>query len=345
MKMEIKGRKIGYEETPLIIAEIGINHNGDLNTAKKMVQCAVKSGCEVIKHQTHFVHDEMTPEAQEIYPPNANSSIWDVMERCSLSRDDEIELKEYTEHLGAIYISTPFSRSAAEFLNEINVPAFKIGSGECTHLPLIRQIANYGKPVIMSTGMQPVENIKKSVKILEESGVPFALLECTNLYPSPPESVSLNGIKELRREFPRSIVGFSDHSIGPYMALAAVALGASIIERHFTDTRYRKGPDVTCSMDPAELRLLIDRSKEIHLAVRNTKKRTVEEEKVYRFARGSVVADKPMEKGYVIKEDDIWARRPGTGEIGVESFYDVVGKRLVNNVKFNQQLKWSDISD
>ncbi len=341
--MKISKRLISAESAPLIVAEIGINHGGDLNLARLMVRAAHESGCEIIKHQTHFVDDEMTEEAKSIFPPNSSSSIWDLMSKCSLKPEDEIALKDYAESLGLIYLSTPFSRAAANFLNEIGVPAFKIGSGECTHLPLIKHIASFGKPVIMSTGMQSVEAIKPSVKALEDAGVDYALLQCTNLYPSPPEIVSLAGMIELKKEFPNAIIGFSDHSIGPSMALASVALGACIVERHFTDSRYRNGPDIVCSMDPAELKYIIDRSREISIALKNSKKRTEPEESVYRFARGSVVADKEILKGQIIEFDDIWARRPGTGEIGVEDFYRVVGSRARKNMKKNHQISWADI--
>jgi N-acetylneuraminate synthase len=192
--------------------------------------------------------------------------------------------------------------------------------------------------------MQTIETIRASVAILDQAGIDYALLECTNLYPSPPEIVSLQGVTELRRAFPKAVVGFSDHSIGPEMALASVALGACILERHYTDTRYRKGPDISCSMDPAELRFLIDRSREIWSALHNPKERTAPEEDVYRFARGSVVADLDLPQGHVIGESDIWARRPGSGEIAAYDFDKVVGKRLTRAVKRNQQLRWSDLA-
>ena len=341
--MQIATRKIGPSEPPLVIAEVGINHGGDLAVAKHMVTLAAKSGCECVKHQTHFVEDEMTEAAKEIFPPNANMSIWDVMATCALSKDDEIELKQHTQSLGLIYLSTPFSRSAADFLEEIDVPAFKIGSGEADNLPLIRHIAKKGKPVIMSTGMQTIETVRKSVKILEDIGVDYALLECTNLYPSPPEIVSLKGVSDLRAAFPNAVVGFSDHSIGPEMALASVALGACILERHYTDSRYRKGPDIACSMDPAELRLLIDRSREIHIALHNEKRRTGPEEDVYRFARASLVADRDLAEGHTITDSDIWARRPGNGEIPGYRFDAVIGKSLTRDVHRNEQLRWTDL--
>ncbi len=341
--MKIGNRIIAHDQPPLVIAEIGINHGGSLSVAKEMVRLAAASGCECIKHQTHFLDDEMTDEAKSIFPPNADVSIWEVMARCALSAEDEIALKRYTESLGLIYLSTPFSRKAADFLNEIGVPAFKIGSGEADNLPLIRHIARFGKPVILSTGMQTIESIRASVSILDAAGIDYALLECTNLYPSPPEIVSLQGVTDLRQAFPRAVVGFSDHSIGPEMALASVALGACILERHYTDSRYRQGPDIINSMDPAELRFLIDRSREIHTALMNPKQRTPAEEPVYRFARASVVADRDLPEGHVITESDIWARRPGSGEIAGYDFDKVVGQRLTRAVTRNTQLKWSDL--
>ena len=340
--MKIAHREISDKHRPLVIAEIGINHGGDLNVAKEMARLAALSGCEMVKHQTHIVEDEMTEEAKLIFPPNADVSIWDVMKRCALSKDDERELKRYIEDLGMIFISTPFSRAAADFLLELDVPAFKIGSGEADNLPLIRHVAKMGKPIIMSTGMQTIESVRASVDILDASGVEYALLECTNLYPSPPEIVSLQGVTDLKKAFPNAVVGFSDHSIGPDMALASVALGACILERHYTDSRYRIGPDIINSMDPAELRYLIDRSAEIHTALHNPKQRTGPEEDVYRFARASVVADKDLPAGHLITEADIWARRPGSGDIAGYDFDKVVGKTLKAAVTHNQQLSWSD---
>ena len=343
--LHIAHRRISEFGPPLVVAEIGINHGGSLSVAMEMVRLAASAGCECVKHQTHFVDDEMTEEARTVFPPNANESIWDVMERCALGRDEEVQLKQYAERLGLIYLSTPFSRAAADFLNEIGVSAFKIGSGEADNLPLIRHVAGFGKPIVMSTGMQTVETLRESVKLLDSAGIEYALLECTNLYPSPPEHVSLKGIGALRDAFPNAVIGFSDHSIGPEMALAAVALGAVIVERHFTDSRYREGPDISCSMDPAELSYLVQRSRDIRTALNNDKERTAPEEAVYRFARASVVADRDLPAGHVIGTLDIWARRPGSGEIPGHEFDAVVGRTLKANVKRNTQLRWSDFVD
>ena len=341
--MKIGNLEVSYQLPPVIIAEIGINHGGDLSVAKNMVHSAFTTGCRVIKHQTHFLEDEMTDEAKSIFPPNAEISIWEVIEKCALSPEEEIELKKYTESLGMVYLSTPFSRKAADFLEEIGVPAFKIGSGESDNLPLIKHIATKGKPIILSTGLQTIESICKAVKLLEDAKIDFALLECTNLYPSPPEIVSLKGIIELKEAFPNSLVGFSDHSIGSEMALGAVALGACIIERHFTDTRYRKGPDISCSMDAAELKFLIERSKEIFIARNNSKMRTAPEEDVYKFARASVVADKNLAMGTKLTENDIWVRRPGTGSIPAKDYEKLLGKTLTKSKQLNEHIDWSDI--
>ena len=341
--MKIKNRTISSIDDPLIIAELGINHGGDLLVAEQMVKSAADRGCEVIKHQTHFLDDEMTPDAKKIMPPNANVSIWDVMEKCSLTKDEEIKLKKQVEDLGMIYISTPFSRSAADFLNDINVPAFKIGSGECDNLLLIEYIADFGKPIILSTGMQNLLSVEKPVEILEKKNIEYALLECTNIYPCPPEDIALGSLAQLSDKFPNAEIGFSDHSIGPTMALAAIALGATIVEKHFTDTKDRQGPDISCSMDPDELEHLIKKSKEVAYS-RDRKKFIANVEKdVYKFARSSIVSDKNLKKGDTIDRQNIWARRPGNGEIPAFEFEKVLGKTLKRDIARNTQIKWSDL--
>ena len=341
--MKIGERLISSRNKPLIIAEIGINHQGNLDIAKQMALAAYNAGAECIKHQTHIVEDEMTDHAKAIKPPNADLSIFDVIKNNSLSIDDELKLKNYVEKLGLIYISTPFSRLAADFLYDIDVPAFKIGSGECDNYPFIEHIAKYKKPIILSTGMNSINSVSKSVEILRQNEIEFALLECTNLYPSPPEIMSLKGISILKEAFPDALVGFSDHSIGHHMSLAAVALGACIIERHFTDSKYRKGPDISSSMDPIELKTLIEQSSDIFTAIHNDKKITEPEKDVYRFARGSVVADKDLKKGHAITLDDIWVRRPGTGEISPDQFNNLLGRVINCDLKANQQIKWSHL--
>ena len=240
--MEIEGRKIGVNHLPLVICELGINHNGSLNVAKKMVDKAASCGAEIIKHQTHVIEDEMSIEAKKIIPGNADVSIYEIMKSCALSEEKEIELQKYVQKKGMIFISTPFSRAAADRLENMNVPAYKIGSGECNNYPLLRHISSFGKPIILSTGMNDVSSIRKSVAIFEEYRVPYALLHTTNIYPTPNNLNKLSCIEELKSTFPKAIVGLSDHTQSNHACFGAVALGGSILERHFTDSMRRVGP-------------------------------------------------------------------------------------------------------
>ena len=171
-EIQIAGRKIGPAHDPFVIAEIGINHEGSLAVAREMVDAAKRAGAEVIKHQTHVVEDEMSGAARKVVPGNADVSIYEIMQRCALSEDDERQLKEYVERQDMIFISTPFSRAAADRLQRMNVPAYKIGSGECNNYPLLKHVASFGKPIILSTGMNTSASVAKAVMIFEEAGVP-----------------------------------------------------------------------------------------------------------------------------------------------------------------------------
>ena len=219
--IEIEGRKIGEGHKPLIIPEIGINHGGDLDVAYQMVDAAYKSGAEIIKHQTHIVADEMSVEAKKTIPGNSTKSIYEIMETCALDEKDEMSLKNYIESKGMIYMSTPFSRAAADRLQKMNVSSFKIGSGECNNHPLIEHIASFKKPMIVSTGMNNIESVKKTVEILKSYNVPYALLHTTNLYPTPLHLVRLGAMKELMREFPDAVIGLSDHTVSNMACFAA----------------------------------------------------------------------------------------------------------------------------
>ncbi|EKD55796.1 MAG: hypothetical protein ACD_59C00033G0004 [uncultured bacterium] len=339
---KIGDRKIGPDYPPLIIAEIGINHNGSIDVAKEMVDAAWKAGAEVIKHQTHIVQDEMSHEAKNVFPGNAEISIYDIMAKCALSEKDETMLKNYVESKNMIFISTPFSRAAADRLEKMNVPAYKIGSGECNNYPLIEHIAAFGKPVILSTGMNNIKSVKKAVNILRKKAVPFALLHTTNLYPTPSHLVRLGGMQELQSSFPKSVIGLSDHTTSNLACFAATALGASILERHFTDRMDRKGPDIINSMDAIRLKELIIGCEEI-FKMRGGKKENAPEEKVTMdFAFATVVTIKPIKKGEILTPKNIWVKRPGTGEIFADSYNELLGKKTTRNIDNDEHLKWSD---
>lgn len=343
--MQINNRKIGINQPPLVIVEIGINHEGSLLTAFEMVDAAYNAGAEVIKHQTHIVEDEMSQEAKKVIPGNANISIYEIMKRCALNEEDEIKLKEYVESKGMIFLSTPFSRAAANRLEKMGVCAYKIGSGECNNYPLIEHIASFGKPMIISTGMNDIKSIKKTVEILEKYKIDYALLHTTNLYPTPPNLVRLGAMIELQKEFPNVAIGLSDHTTSNLACFGAVALGASILERHFTDSMNRPGPDIINSMDPTALRELIIGSKEIAL-MRGGKKEAAKEEQVtIDFAFATIVTIKPIKKGEKFTKDNIWVKRPGTGEIKAEFYNDVLERVSKIDLSVDYHLKWENISE
>ncbi len=340
----IAGRKIGPDYPPIVIAEIGINHEGSLEVAKQMVDAAKRAGVEVVKHQTHIVADEMNKAAKLVIPGNATVSIYEIMERCSLNEQDELELKNYVESLGMIFISTPFSRAAAERLKKFDIPAYKIGSGECNNYPLLEHIASFGKPVILSTGMNTIESVQKAVAIFDKQNVPVALLHTTNLYPTPIHLVRFGAMTQLHNAFSNKVFGLSDHTLNNNACLGAVALGASILERHFTDTMQRQGPDIVCSMDENATRELIISSNEIWQMRGGTKKPADEEQVTIDFAFATVCTIASIKKGEVFTKENIWVKRPGTGKILAEKFNDILGKTATRDIDNDEQLILEDIN-
>jgi N-acetylneuraminate synthase len=341
---EIAGRKIGYDYDPLVIAEIGINHEGSLTVAKEMVDAAKAAGVEVVKHQTHIVEDEMSSAAKHTIPGNAEVSIYEIMRRCSLNEVDELELKNYVESKGMIFISTPFSRAAADRLHKWDVPAYKIGSGECNNYPLLQHIASFGKPVILSTGMNTIESITKAVAIFKKHHVPYALLHTTNLYPTPNHLVRLGAMVEVQHAFPDAVVGLSDHTLSNHACLGAVALGASILERHFTDTMDRPGPDIICSMDVKACSELIEGSKIIAQQRGGVKGPANEEQVTIDFAFATICSIKPIKAGEAFTKENIWVKRPGKGGILAEEYDNVLGKTARFDVETDTQIQWEAVA-
>ena len=342
--LKIANRKIGYNYPPLVIVEIGINHNGSLKIAFEMVDSAYKSGAEIIKHQTHIIDDEMSFEAKKVIPGNSTKSIYQIMKESALNEEDEIKLKNYVESKGMIFISTPFSRAAADRLERMGVCAYKIGSGECNNYPLIEHIASFGKPMIISTGMNNLKDIKKTVKILKKFKIDYALLHTTNLYPTPSNLVRLGALDDLKKAFPKTIIGLSDHTTSNLACFGAVALGASILERHFTDRMDREGPDIINSMDSLALRELIIGSNELAKMRGGRKKRLKEEQITIDFAFATVVTIKPIKKGEILTKENIWVKRPGIGEIKAKNFKKILGKKALIDLDENIHLKKAYIS-
>ncbi len=342
--LNIAGRKVGPDYPPLVVAEIGINHEGSLKVAKEMVDAAERAGVEVVKHQTHIVADEMNAEAKKVIPGNADVSIYEIMDRCSLNEEDERKLKEYVESKGMIFISTPFSRAAADRLERFGVSAYKIGSGECNNYPLLKHIASFGKPVILSTGMNTIESISKALKIFDEAEVPVAILHTTNLYPTPTHLVRLGAMQEMHMAFPDRVFGLSDHTLNNNACLAAVALGASVLERHFTDHMDRTGPDIVCSMDEQACADLIQGSREIWEMRGGSKQPAKEEQVTIDFAFATVCTISAIKKGETFTKDNLWVKRPGTGEILAEFYEDILGKTATRDLEDDVQLTHNDYS-
>lgn len=344
MEFRIGDRAVGNDFPPLVIAELGINHGGSLKVAFEMVDAAARAGVEVLKHQTHIVEDEMSKAAKSVIPGNATESIYDIMAKCALNEEDEIALMDYVQSKGMIFISTPFSRAAADRLQRMGVSAFKIGSGECNNHPLLHHIAAFGKPMILSTGMNTLESVRKAVKVIKSHNVPFALLHTTNLYPTPNHLVRLGAMQELMQEFPGVPVGLSDHTISNHACFAAVTLGGVILERHFTDRMGRLGPDIVCSMDEDETRELIQGSKIIQQMLGGKKEPALEEQVTIDFAFATLCSIKKITEGEAFTKANTWVKRPGTGEIKAEFYEEVLGKVALRDIEEDEQISWADVA-
>jgi N-acetylneuraminate synthase len=338
-ELVIAGRRIGPAHPPLVIAEIGINHEGDVDKAIRMVNEAAARGCECVKFQTHVIEDEMIPNS--VIPVHATESIWDIMTRCALTEQEEARLKRHAESKGVIFLSTPFSRAAADRLEKLGVAAYKIGSGECNNYPLVEHIAAFGKPVILSTGMNDLASVGRSVEIFRRHAIPFALLHCTSMYPTPYSAVRLGALRQLTDAFPDAVIGLSDHSAGNYPCFGAVALGASILERHFTSNKAWPGPDMAISMTPEELQQLVEGSRAVSEALGGSKEILAGEETTITFAYASVVALRDIVAGETLTLENTWVKRPGTGDIRAQDLPLVLSRRALKDVKKDEQLQWA----
>lgn len=338
---EIAGRKIGTGTPPFVIAEAGINHEGSFEKAIALVDAAKEAGADCIKFQCHITDKEMIPT--DMKPGKiSDERLWDIIKRCELTEAEERKVMDYCAQKGILYLSTPFSREAADRLESFGVPAYKIGSGECNNYPLISHIAKFGKPILLSTGMNSIESVRPSVEIIRKAGCPLLLMHCVSMYPTPYEEVRLGAMEHLAREFGVP-VGLSDHSIGIYTALGAVALGASALEKHFTVTREWPGPDVPISINPAELKDLVIGSRAIQKAMGGSKSILAGEQPVIDFAYACVVSIRGIRKGEVMSHDNVWVKRPGTGPLKAIDFEKVLGKKAKHDIPDNAQLKWEDL--
>ncbi len=327
------------KEDILIISEVGINHFGSLSYAKKIVNAIKKSGGQAVKVQIHIPDEEMSSEAKKIAPGNSKKNIFSIIKENSLSLRDEKKLKKYIEKKGLLYIATPFSYAAAEWLNNQGIKIFKIGSGECNNLPLIRYVASFGKPMIVSTGMNNIKSIQKTLILLEKHKIKNVLFHCVNLYPTKIIQANLNRIKLMKKKFKKSIIGFSDHTIGNNAAKIAITLGAKVIEKHFTLDKRNKGPDIICSMDSNDLSDLISFSKDYLISKKKNHSSKDFEKVTKRFAFHSVVSNKSIKKGEILTYENLTTKRPGTGDYHANMIDKLIGKKAKAKISKNILLR------
>jgi len=342
-EITIGNRRIGPDHPPFVIAEVGINHEGEVAKALQLVDAAAAAGAEVVKFQCHITEKEMVPT--DMTPGEISTEkLWDIIKRCELTEAEERQVQARCAEKGVIYLSTPFSREAADRLDAMGVPAFKIGSGECNNLPLLDHIARLGKPMILSTGMNDLDSIRRSVAVIRRHGAPLALMHCTSMYPTPYEKVRLGAVEQLRREFPDLPIGLSDHSLGIWTCLGAVGLGASLLEKHFTISRAWPGPDTGISIEPDELHDLIEGSRAVWAARGGEKTILPDEQPVIDFAYATVVTIRPVAAGERFTRDNVWVKRPGTGPIHADRFEEVLDRAATRALPADVHVRPEDIA-
>lgn len=334
---------ISLNTTPLVVAELGINHEGSLDIAIQMVDAAYASGCECVKTQCHIIDEEMIP--CDIRLGNSTESLWEIISRCSLDESEEKILKQYVETKGMLYLSTPFSYAAVDRLVRLGISAFKVGSGECNNYPLVKYIANIGKPVFLSTGMNDLHSISLSVDILRKAGVPFVLMHCTSIYPTPYNKVRLGALEDIAKAYPDELIGYSDHCVDNFACYAAATHGACIIEKHFMLEKSKNAPDAAVSIKPSQLKQLVQGVRAIHKMHGGHKVILQEEHETMDYAFACVVSTRNIYKGERLKKCNISVKRPGTGEIPAHSFSAILGRVAKVDIQQDSQIKWVQLTE
>ena len=320
-----------------IIAEAGDNHNGSYENALKLVDKAVEAGADCVKFQTFITENVISKFAEKAEyqkeNTNAEETQFEMVKKLELSFDEFRKIKEYCDEKKILFLSTPFDLDSIDFLQSIDIPFWKIPSGEITNLPYLIKIAKTGKDIIMSTGMCQMEEIKEALEILKENGAgKVTLLHCNTEYPTPFCDVNLNAMKTIKEEC-HVQVGYSDHTIGIEVPIAAVAMGACVIEKHFTLDKNMEGPDHKASLEPEELKEMVIGIRTIEKAMGNGKKCPSEsEQKNIIIARRSIVANCDIKKGEILTEDKLYIKRPGNG-ISPMKWYEVIGKEAIKDFK------------
>ena len=313
----------------IIIAEAGVNHNGSLELAKKMIEVAQEAGVDYIKFQT-FIPDKLVSryaskaEYQKKETEEEQTQL-QMLKELALSQEEFIELKTYCQQIGVGFLSTPFDLESLEFLESLDMDFWKIPSGEITNLPYLERIGRTGRKVVLSTGMCEMTEIRDAIRVLEKNGTKqIVVLHCNTEYPTPIEDVNLLAMKHLTRELSKE-VGYSDHTEGIEVPIAAAALGACVIEKHFTLDKTMIGPDHKASLNPDELKYMVAAIRNIEKALGDgIKKRSISEEKNCMVARKSIVAKKEIKSGEIFSTENLAVKRPGNG-INPMKWYEILG--------------------
>ena len=334
MEIKIKNKIISEKNACFIIAEAGVNHNGKLGLAKKLIDRAKEAGADAVKFQTWITDEIFTPS----YPE------YKMLKKLELSYNDFEKLKKYAQKKGIIFLSTPDEEKSADFLEKLNVPAFKIGSGEITNLSYLKHVAKKKKPIILSTGTADLKEIKEAVRTIKKTkNSKLALLHCTTSYPCPIKDVNLRAMLALKKEFKDLLIGYSDHTSGIFVSVMAVSLGASIIEKHFTLNKNFPGPDHKASLDPEELKQMIKAVRDAEKALGSEIKKAVESEKKNReIVRKFITAKIDIPKNSLIKKDMIALKRAGKG-LEPKYIKKILGRKAKKEIKKDSLIKIKDL--
>ena len=337
MGFKIGEKEIGLNEPVFIIAELSANHMNDFDIAVKTIEAMVEAGADAVKFQT-FTPDTITIDCDNEYFQIKQGTVWDgqvlhnLYEDAYMPWDWQPKLKKIAENLGLIVFSSPFDKTSVDFLEDMDVPAYKIASFEITDIPLIEYVASKGKPLIISTGIASFEDIELAVKTcLDVGNDEIALLKCTSSYPAPLEEINLNTIPDIKEKF-NVVVGLSDHTLGGEVSTAAVALGANIIEKHFILDRAMGGPDSEFSMEPGEFKLMVDSIRNVEKALGEVSYELSDNMKANREFSRSLFVVRDMKKDDVISEDNVRSIRPGFG-LHPKYLKELLGKKVNKDLK------------
>lgn len=348
MRIKIGNRLVGKGQSCFIIAEAGVNHNGDIALAKKLVDVAKESGADAVKFQTFKAEEVVTKNAKKIKyqaeSTGVEESQFEMLKKLELSKRDFKELFDYAQKKEMLFLSTPDDKGSVDLLDTLGVASFKIGSGEITNFPLLKHIARKAKPIILSTGTATLEEVKEALEVIQKEGLKeVVLLHCVTAYPAKIEDMNLRAMATLRNIF-KLPVGLSDHTLGITIPIAATALGACVIEKHLTLDKNFPGPDHKASLEPAELKKMIEAIRDVEKASGDGVKRpTASEEKIKKLIRRSIVAKIDISKGEYISQDMLDMKRPGTG-ISPKYLKRLVGRKAKKDIQKDQILTWEVVS-